>query len=474
LEGGYLEFYLTNLNNDDCSYIDYYILSEGAPCVDGTFGLGSASRSFCNLYDYYYASSTTSEEYNNGEESSYFKYQPGKYVYIGIGTDSTYVGSVCTYSFQINASTPCPSGQVGTYNGDSTSQCISYISVADASNYTYSLNNVSSVGLVQEWQLPIPQATGSISFTVSSTEDFDLSGTVNFGNVDYTNIDGSASGSMNSNTQLYSATLTCYVPESGNLFVYFESDSSPSSSTLSLNASSSIQVCSGTMIGTACQYPATQINISNPQAMNFAIPYNSSNYNFQYLWFDVPANYPSANIQVNVYLTNITNDENIYFVVQKDAIPAYPYYSPRTGTQYQYMSSAESEYWVFSWQDFAVQNRVYLGFVCYDNTVSGSDVCNVSITWNSTSTTSTTGTSGNTATTTGTTTGNTGVATSTGTTTTGTTGNTTSTGTTSTGSTTMTTRAMTTQPVTSSNVVTTSSASTIAMGLLVLIAAALF
>jgi len=446
---------LTNTNNDDCSYVDYSLITDAAPCYEDTFGLGDADRTFCNLFTSYYSGSySTYTDFQPGQGSYYFKYQTGKYIYVGVATESAYTAKICTFTLKLDFNTTCATGSAGTYTGDDFPTCVPVTS-QEISNFTVTGANVNTTNFAKLYEFTVPVGTAFVQFVTTSSEYNYLYGSENAPNSGYSGYDCYNYASSNNN--LYTNTLTCYTPEAGKFYTYFELTSSPNNDNFNYTFTSSIKVCPNNMIGENCEWPAQALNISGLSPVNLVIPYNGSYENYAFLYLDVPANNGwTNNVQLNYYLNNVSNSEGIYVDVTKGSIALDDVY--RDSTQQQYTTRGESDYWVFSWQDWVVPSRIYIGFQCYNGITGGN--CNVSVSFNSSSIT-TSGTTG--------TTGITGVSTTGTTGATGTTGTTGVTGVVTTGVTGV-------VSTTSGNVtiVTTSSASAIVASFALVLVAALF
>lgn len=379
-----INFMLTNNNNDNCDFIDLLVETQNPPCVQETFEIDTF-YTYCNFF-----SSDESDfdsaflQMEPGTSSSWFVQNVDTTIFVGVATGDSYAGESCTYSLTVSFNFTCPSGSIGIRNesNDNDAGCIFYHPVSNPANYSVFVNVNQTEDYFDEWRFPIAANTGDFHIHIDSSVYMNAYGRQN-GGASADAYDCSASSDSNMDSS-YTLDLHCYVPESGWLYLFVESENTQFNFTMS----SSVMVCGSTSVGFNCSFPAVAItDFSQVYNVRFSEQDGWLSYNFRYFYFDAPASLNTSNLQLNVMLTNTTGEDEGYVIVTKDNFPEANSY--RDGSyQYGILNDDDNEdttfTFLYTFYDNYFWSRNWIGLYCYDNT------CNITLWFTTPGTTTTT------------------------------------------------------------------------------------
>jgi len=384
-----INFMLTNNNNDDCDFIDLLVETQTPPCVQETFEIDTF-YTYCSFFSSDYSGfSSANLQLTPGVAESWYIQNVDTTIFVGVATEGSYTGESCTYSLIVSFNFTCPSGSIGIRNdsNDNNAGCIFYHAVPDPANYSVFVNVNQGEDYFDEWRFPIAANTGDFHIHIDSSVYMTA----------YARSNGGASDeaydceeSSDSNMNGYSLDLHCYVPESGWMYLYLESENTQFNFTMT----SGVTVCGSTSVGYNCSFPAVAItDFSQVYNVRFTEQDGWLSYNFRYFYFDVPAALNSTNMQLNVMLTNTTGDDEGYVIVTKDNFPEANSYRD-SSYQYGVLNTDNTFTFLYTFYDAYFWPRNWIGLYCYDNT------CNITLWFTTPGTTTTTTTTAAAATTT--------------------------------------------------------------------------
>jgi hypothetical protein len=173
-------------------------------------------------------------------------------------------------------------------------------------------------------------------------------------------------------------TLNCYVPRQGKFVVTAQDDTYISGS-----ISYTFTNCPAGMGGYRCAYPEAAFNVTALMSMNQVvnIPYNATgqlNYYQNIFYVDVPANYVG-----NDLIFTFSSPSSSYLLVRPNGYPEYNSpYGYEDSSEYQSFSGTDTAVWGLTQFDFVRQSRYYFALLCVDST---DGACNITISLNSSS-----------------------------------------------------------------------------------------
>jgi hypothetical protein len=371
---------MVDTDTNACEYLHFYANSVTLPCSEYEY-----SNSFlCSLsYDYddgYSYWSTTISPANERQDLA--QWTPGSYMYFGIGRydPEEYETDTCTYSIQINITSTCPSGQIAYYedvDGTDMIYCSGSIIEINGTSYTSAMNMVSQGNYTQFYYMDVPQGTGRITVTATTSSDTLTITGRNYGmGEDYNCQTESYSTESNG---VYTYMLNCYTPRAGDFYISLMDDNSFMNGSVSIMA----MVCGTGMGGYNCTFTSVPFNSSMYPFSLYLYNYGGYlSYPFAYTYVDVTPNMNVTTMQMIIGASSI-NDGYVY--LRKDGYP-------EDDSTYGFESSGEYhsvesgiEYFGLSPFEFYVGGRYYFGLECYESSGSG---CNFTLGLNSTGSTS--------------------------------------------------------------------------------------
>jgi len=179
-------------------------------------------------------------------------------------------------------------------------------------------------------------------------------------------------GTGESNYFLYS--LTCYTPREG-LFVIAVQDSNAFNGTISFT----VNACPTGLGGYNCLFPETALPVNATGAISLYLPYNNTftYYNQLIYYIDIPANYSAADFVATFYCVQTDSAQLVA------RINGYPL-TTVDGQEFDsiYISTEGSNFGLSQF-DYLFPGRYYFSLFCTD-----SDGCNITMSFNQTSSTS--------------------------------------------------------------------------------------
>jgi hypothetical protein len=368
-----VSFTFSNLN-DNCFYIRTYLNTFSLPC---SFTEYSSSLYQCANSDEDDTSTTQTNLYTPSYDNYLFQYEVNQNWYIGVGRySSSDYDQNCGYSVVMSYNTTCPGGSVGVATSSTTSECVAY-TMANSSA-TYSMSNVTADFTV--FKINVPQNTGNIYVQVNSTsDDLYLYGR-SYGAISSSSDAECSTGTSTLVDGMYLYDMFCYTPRQGDFFVVIET--STFDPNWSGSASFMVQTCAANMAGANCSFPLVQFNASLVGApTSLSIPYAGSDsvaYGGLYFYWDIPANFTYGEL-----LLSADSSQTGYLMIRRDAFPTMDFYSG-----YEYSSQYESfdADIALNQFDYQIPGRIYFALLC---TTTGG--CNVTVSGNSTGTSTSSG-----------------------------------------------------------------------------------
>jgi len=398
----YYNFTVVNLNDtfdSDCEYVEGLYRNDGAPCYESY----PTENWYCS--NVYGDISTVSQAFFPGYRYSGSEFKTGTTVYFGVARYYS-ENAACPYTITVDQVAGCPAGQLPTTSElddfSYTSVCSPATTVASSGTSNFNISGPAVTDAFSLYSIQVPLRTGSISITMNITdEEASIYGN-QYSAVGYSDSAKCSTSSGEGEGPYFLYTLTCYTPREG-LFVIAVQDSNAFNGTISFT----VNACPTGLGGYNCLFPETALNISSSAAMSVYFPYNNTftYYNQLIYYVDIPANYTGPDVIATFYSPQ---DDSAELGIRVNGYPM----TINDGQEIDTISiNNEGTQFGLSQFDFVFAGRYYFTLFCVD-----SDGCNVTMSFNqsSISTTSsssgpvmTTGSSGASGSTTGITTGST-------------------------------------------------------------------